>query len=178
VSHDVIAVFTVKPTERLLAEGGSAAWVLDPNNARQCRYLICVRNADEKALDAGDKMGPEPHGAAFLVGRISSVDKVGHFRGRDRYRIAFDAFAEISKPDFRQAHEAWRNPVRYMSKDQVAALGIELGKLQFRPVPVREEDVAEQDEGDVQPLTVLQAKRGLARLLGVETDAVEITIRV
>jgi hypothetical protein len=63
--------------------------------------------------------------------------------------------------------------------------GIDLNALAFTPVGqsalAREQQSAEQalsdDEREMRPLTLVQAKRGLAATFGVNPEAVEITIR-
>ena len=65
---NAIVTFTARALEEILATGGSKAWVLDRNHARQQEYLVCTRNAHGERAK-----GSEPHGSAFLVGRISDI---------------------------------------------------------------------------------------------------------
>ena len=101
---DTIVVFTAKTVENLLAQGGSGSWILDRNNARRCRYIVCTRNAHPK--EGHEDLGPEPHGSAFLIARIADVVE----DGPDRWRVTFAEYARLDKP---AVWQGLRNPVRY-----------------------------------------------------------------
>ena len=68
VPHSAIAVFTGNSRDEILAVGGSVSWVVAEKQARRREFLVCIRNARE--VDFHDH---EPHGTAFLVGRISGL---------------------------------------------------------------------------------------------------------
>src|SRR6266478_5226214 len=70
--HSAIAVFTANSRDEILAVGGSAAWVVAEKQARRREFLVCIRNARD--VDFPDH---EPHGTAFLVGRISGLKPYG-----------------------------------------------------------------------------------------------------
>ena len=176
---DSIVLFTAKSRERILREGGTSSWRLDPGKARRCAYAICVRNAHSSWGD-----GLEPHHTAFLVGKVAGVAPTeptpeNSESPQNRYLIEFSEYAEISVP------EAWprgyRNPVRYSS---LAELGISASSLDWKamPEPIEAptlegpEDPAPTAKNDG-PLTIAEAKRGLALTFGVPPEAVEITIR-
>jgi hypothetical protein len=106
-------VFTARRPERVVSEGGSQAWVLNPARAKLCKWLVCKQN--RRNPDAS-----EPHDAAFLVGNITGIEPSSEEGAEDRWIIRISEAAWINKP------EIWkhrRNPVRYMS---LAELGIEL----------------------------------------------------
>ena len=42
--EDTIVVFTARSPERIVREGGSKAWVLNPVRAKQCTWLVCTQN--------------------------------------------------------------------------------------------------------------------------------------
>jgi hypothetical protein len=75
MSEKTMVVFTYRPRGMILNERGSQAWSLKPANARRCTYIVCTRNryfADaEPEVQAA---APEKHGAAFLLGKITSVE--------------------------------------------------------------------------------------------------------
>jgi hypothetical protein len=172
-NEDTIVVFTARSPERLVGEGGSQGWVLNPARAKQCKWLVCTQNRHNPNHEFFD--ATEPHGSAFLLGKIGAVvpseedDESEH-----RWKIAISEFARIDRPG------VWtgdRNPVRYTS---LAELGISLEGLEFQPVPAPTE--ARTPSGSPshpgQPgLTIVQAKNGLAATFGVKPEAVEITIR-
>jgi hypothetical protein len=165
-----IAVFTGKSVERMLEEGGTSAWVLNPARAEEYDYVVCTRNVDWRE-------GDEAHGSAFLVGKVSGVEKLPD--ERNRYLIRFGEYALTDLPNVWQG---WRNPVRYSTLEE---LGIDLAKLEFRPMPqptASTRTAAEAPEkGDgaaVGPSTIIdQAKAGIAAALGLKPSQIEITIR-
>jgi hypothetical protein len=164
---DAIIVFTFKSVERILGQGGTASWRLDRNHARQCPYAVCTRNARSR-----DTEGPEPHHTAFLVGKVKDVvpDRNG------RFLIQFSKYARVNVPD---SWHGGRNPVSYGTLDE---LGIDPSVLSWESMPnaahqptPSEPTCAERTP--VGPLTMAEAKQGLAQTFGVPPEAIEITIR-
>ncbi|MBF0333789.1 MAG: hypothetical protein HQL40_09100 [Alphaproteobacteria bacterium] len=182
MSYSAIIVFTGRSIERMCQEGGSQAWSLDSRRARTAEYVVCVQNRH-----GDDRGGQEPHGTAFMVAPIHDVVPSPEWPGR--WMLAFREFAEIH---IRNAWGGWRNPVRYASLDQ---LGIDPRELKLRPVGElltqrSGKDLgSDSDEksllasepvvsaGAIRPLTIAEAKRGLAVAFGVSEDKIEITIR-
>jgi hypothetical protein len=168
-----IVVFSGKSLEHLIKDGGCQSWVLDRNNARRREYLVCCRSGVDWVE------GPEPQGSAFVVGRISDVVPSPEYPGR--WLIKLSTFAQVSIPG---VWKGWRNPVRYTDLE---TLGIDPNELTFEPMPEPvnvgqpinvEGPVKSPDENPAHgPLTISEAKRGLALTFGVPEDAIEITIR-
>lgn len=164
--NNVVIVFTAKSVERILAEGGTSSWRLDRNNARQCEYAVCTRNANADWVE-----GSEEHHAAFLVGKVKDV--ITSPDNADRYLILFSEYAVVNVP------EVWtgdRNPVRYA--ETLEGLGIKLQSLQWEKMPEK----ATKKKAVPQPaaggsLTIAEAKKGLALTFGVAPESIEITIR-
>jgi hypothetical protein len=170
-ADEVIVVFTAKSIETLVREGGSAAWRLDRNRARQCVYVVCARNANADWVE-----GPEAHHAAFLVGKVKDVIPATSTNPEDdRYLIQFSQFARVNIPDVWKGD---RNPVRYSSLDD---LGIDPSSLDWEQMPALPErpTAAAQPipQSATAPLTMAEAKKGLALTFGVTPEAIEITIR-
>ncbi len=169
---NAVVTFTAKSKSEIIAVGGSQAWTLHKARARQQDYLVCARNAHH-----ADCEGDEPHGSAFLVGRISEVVPATHTSDAGRWLIGISEYAEV---DIRDVWRGLRNPVRYTTMKE---LGIDPSLLSFKPVPSKTPSKAKvSPQGNtptegVAPLTIAQAKRGLAAAFGVAEDAVEITIR-
>jgi hypothetical protein len=170
-TKSAIVTFTGKSKEHILRLGGSASWKLSRARALKCEYVVCCRSAIEWVE------GPEPHGSAFLVGRISDV--VRSPENPKRWLIKISQYASVDVPE---VWKGWRNPVRYTDLD---ALGIDPATLKFTPVSaaMRTEHSAnmpplsapaEQDEWQ---LNIPAARAGLARTFGVPESAVEIIIR-
>jgi hypothetical protein len=161
--HAAIAVFTGKTLETLLAQGGSGPWVGAEERVKQQQYLVCVRKA---------KRGTDDHGAAFLIGKIAEVQKHGFDRrGQQRWFFQISDFATLTHP----GKWDWRNPVRYST---VEDLGIELKKLKFKPAPpATVSPPMVESAPSVKPLTIAEAKAGLAAKFGVSPDAIDIHIK-
>lgn len=189
--NKVLVVFTAKTIRRLLKEGGTSRWRLDPRHARHCQFAVCTRNANAPPFDDG--AGPEEHRSAFLVGKVKSVvDDEG------RYLVRFSEYALVDVPDVWKGD---RNPVKYAASLQ--ALGIEESKLTWEQMPVNSCNLFDPEPEAVDPsesegeepsqritsrgtadpvdvpvgLTLAEAKRGLALTFGVAPEAIEITIR-
>jgi hypothetical protein len=173
-----IVVFTAKSIERLLREGGTSSWRLDRNNARQCTFAVCTRNANADWVE-----GAEAHHAAFLVGRVKDVitpieDQAlregNKLRPKDgRFLVQFSEFARVDIPDVWKGD---RNPVKYSTME---TLGIDPSTLNWETMPDLPEPVLapNSSQSDSTPLTIAEAKRGLAMTFGVNPDAIEIVIR-
>ncbi|RYZ17539.1 MAG: hypothetical protein EOO70_01625 [Myxococcaceae bacterium] len=170
MSNRAVFVFTERTHKQILEEGGSQAWVLNHDRARQYEYLVCAQNTHQWGSEA------KRHGEAFLVGRIS--DLVPAPDAQERWLIRISEYAKIKIPN---AWQGLRNPVRYTTLEH---LGIDLATLTFEPVPTVSGKSAEQlahlpakPTGVVRSLTIAEAKQGLAAQFGCNVDAIEIIIR-
>ncbi len=182
MSKEVAVVFTARRLERILAEGGTSAWRLDPNRTRRCEFVVCTRNA-RSHFDQGDwGEGPEDHHAAFVVGKIqkvvpSTAPPENNESSKNRYLIEFTEFARVNIPNVWNGD---RNPVKYMSFEQ---LGIDFSKLNWEAMPEPDDTPApvvkplQVSRLAVGPLTMAEAKNGLALTFNVPPEAIEITIR-
>lgn len=166
MTDEVIMVFTAKSLETCLKVGGTQSWVVDRAHARRCKYAVLCRNA---FTDWGD--GREPHGTAFMIGRVSDV--VTSTEKEGRWLVKFDEYARLDLPDF---WKGMRNPVRYTTLEE---LSLSLDNVRFEAMP---EIVAEEPEAAPEPprfsggLTMADAKKGLAITFGVKPEAIEIII--
>jgi len=157
MADNVISVLTYKSVETILKTGGTQSWALERNRARNCKYAVVCRNARTREAE-----GPEPHGTAFMVGKIKDVVPSTETEGR--WLILFSEYAFVDWPDEWEG----RNPVAYWTTDDYK--GRNFDALEFHPMP------ALCAPGD-QPMTIADAKRTLSRSLGVSADAIEIVIR-
>jgi hypothetical protein len=132
MSTQVLVLFTSKLVSTIFNEGGTQAWDLDRAHARRCVYAVLCRHTRGRNAPPKDQV-PEPHGSAFLVGRISDVVRATRVhpeaKRKDRWKILFDQYAEISVPN---VWKGWHNPVRYRALDD---LGIDIERLDFKPMP-------------------------------------------
>jgi hypothetical protein len=162
-----ILVFTYKSIETILAEGGTSGWVLDAKRAARFQYVICTRNRHDEHNE-----GEEPHGSAFLLGRIRDVVPAPE-RAENRMLIRFSEFARINIPD---VWKGWRNPVRYTNLEE---LDINWDDEDWEPMP--QVEAPARQGGPFRALggglSIAAAKKGLAAFYGVTEDAIEILIR-
>ncbi len=176
--NKAIAVLTFKGKEQILSVGGTSSWALNRAHAQKYDFAVCTRNANTRSAE-----GPEPHGSAFLIGRISNV--VTSPENPDRWLLQFSEYAEVAIPN--TWGNGWRNPVRYTTLED---LGIDFKSLVFKPMPepTPPSDTADEPSPVVieamaaeaalpMKLTILEAKEGLSAMFGVPVDAIEITIR-
>jgi hypothetical protein len=168
--EDAVVVFTARSPERLVREGGSQAWVLNPSRAKRCDWLVCTQNRHNPDYDFSD--ATEPHGSGFLLGKISSVRPSAEDHEGGRWIIEISEFARIDYPNL---WDHGRNPVRYSSLEE---LGITLEGIDLKPVTQPNRGVEEASaQAAPSGLTIPEAKKALAATLGVRPEAIEITIR-
>jgi hypothetical protein len=169
-TEDTILVFTARSPKRILAEGGSQAWVLNPVRAKQCAWLVCTQNRHNPDHEFSD--ATEPHGTGFLIGRISAVRKSPEDDADDRWMIEIDSYAFIDMPGL---WDQGRNPVRYTSLER---LGIDRDMIELQPMPVSSMPTPAAKPAGAAPSEVMaEAKRTIAAAFGVKPEAIEITIR-
>lgn len=176
-NEDTVIVFTARSPQRILREGGSQAWVLNPVRAKACQWLVCTQNQHHPDHTFSD--ATEFHGSAFLVGKIAGVIPSPEGDRRDeRWLIQISEYALIKKLHIWQR---WRNPVRYSSLND---LGIHPADLDFQKMPLSEPMTLPTDEAHPvtqqwppRTLTIPEAKVALAATFGVTPEAVEIVIR-
>ncbi|MGI8839214.1 MAG: hypothetical protein ACR2F8_00255 [Caulobacteraceae bacterium] len=87
-------------------------------------------------------------------------------------------FSEYAVANVRDVWKGDHNPVRYRTLDE---LGFDPADLAWKPMPLppKKEEVAflARASTTVRPLTINEAKKGLALAFGVQPEAVEVTIR-
>lgn len=162
-TENAIVVFTAQGPATILAVGGSGVWKLDPVRARKCTYVVCTQNAHNAEAYAD---ATEPHGSAFLVGKISRIAPDG-----DRWRIDFSEYALVNQPEVWGGH---RNPVHYTDLDTI---GVQLDGVDWLPASQTEVVASASEVAAPQALTIQEAKAGLAQTYGVDAGAIEIVIR-
>lgn len=167
-----LSVLTARGVNRLLSEGGTQAWRLKPENVRKVGFCVCVQNQRNGHWGGAD----QPHHHAFLVGKIAEV--VPSPEGRDdRYLVLFSEYALIDYPN---AWPGLRNPVRYANLEDFGIAHPDM--LDWQPMPIGLVDMSlaepkDEEEGGFGPLTIPEAKAGLALGLGVPESAIEISVR-
>jgi hypothetical protein len=169
MADTVVAVFSGKDYEEdMRGEGGSGHWLASSERVKEADFLLVVRNRRETWAKKDHE-----HGTAFLVGR-GLGSKQSPYSGR--IVITFKEYALIEVPDaWSKCTAGQRYPVAYLNRNNVESnLGIKFDQLEWLPYEGAEvEGEIEEDP----PLTIAQAKRGLAKTFGVEEKAIEIIIR-
>ena len=169
-----ITVLTARGLTEILNTGGSQAWRLDASHAAKHEYLVCVQNSRK---DWGSQEAKHHH--AFMIGRISGVSRAPE--NPKRWIININSYAEIDIPG---QWDGNRNPVSYRNLKDI---GIEADKLEFKALPKLTptnsivdqagDEYEEEEENVVKPLTLQEAKAGLALYFGVNEENIQITIR-
>lgn len=171
MSHPCLVVLTARGPQRLLEEHGTQAWRLKPENARRLAYCVCVQNRHNGHWGGAD----QEHHHAFMIGKISDV--VPSPEGRPgRYLVVFSEYTRI---DSANAWPGLRNPVRYGTLEEFGVADPDA--LTWHPMPPpktwQSGEARDEDGEGFGPLTIAEAKAGLALGLGVPESAIEITVR-
>lgn len=169
-----IVVFTNRGVGRLLEEGGSQRWKLDPERVRKLTYILCVQNRND-----GEWGRPTARqGEGFLVGKISTVEPSNEDGTEGRYIIKFEEYAEVSVPDLWEKLGGLRNPVHYVNDLETY---VDVEKLEWKSVNSRTDGepprAASLPSTGVQSLDMAEAKKALAAFYNVPVTSIEITIR-
>jgi hypothetical protein len=169
-SLDAVIVLTAARRDEIVARRGSGDWVLNPDKASRCRYLICCRKSrwDNRAEAVAARAG-------FLIGTIKALTRAAtppNARQQHRYHIEISDFAAINIPDLWNLD--WRNPVAYGS---LAALGIRPQDLALTPINADPASASTPPATATGRMTIAEAKRALAESFGVRPEDIEINIR-
>jgi len=166
--ENAILVFTARGLSTLLKEGGSQAWVLNPKRARKCAYLVCTQNEHKKEAWCSPEA---PHGSAFLVGKIKSIEVSPESDDKQKWLIRILEYATLQKPS---VWDGGRNPVRYVS---LSDIGIDPSELEFKPMPDISQSTPAATVHSTQAISIEEAKKALAAFYKIGQENIEITIR-
>jgi hypothetical protein len=167
-SQLMVVVSTTEIVDLILTQEGIGNWVLSPDKANKCKYVVCCRKEHWRNRKEGI-----PARSAFLVGVISeliSAPGSENSRGQSRFFLGISSYALVN---LKGVWKEGRNPVTYATP---AELGIDVRALRFKPLTGKKDELPGK-----RPLTVsqaiAQAKKLLAESLNVSVDDIEITIR-
>lgn len=191
---ECVVVYTCRGKGRILSEGGSQAWRIDMSKASKHRYLVCVQNRNQTWGQASAE-----HQTAFLIGKICSVEKSMEADASDRAIIKISEYADLNVPN---SWDGNRNPVAYTKLSHFGIHSVEdfenlnwcrLGtrftlnfgeqEPEMTRMPGDDYEAAMLDElpspisATSIPLSIDEAKLGLALKFGVRVDQIDITIR-
>ncbi len=192
-----IVVFTHKSMDFLTKLNGTCSWVLNPNRAKHCKYVVITRNALHDLADE-DYL----HGMGVFIGKVSSIKPSLNEIDSDRYMIEFDEYAPLEDQE-----DLWsiicqgnnRMPIRYISTHNLMReLEIKsFESLNWKPVPSRDleyinaqfevENDNHYPSGSANKIkksnnislvdAISKAKQELSNDLGILEDNIEIIIK-
>jgi hypothetical protein len=163
---NTVIVFTSKPLKTMIIEGGSGYWSANKKRIEKCEYIIATKSNTLRGRFPSDIEISK--GSAFLIGKISSIVE----KENKRLLIQFSEYSEI---DINDSWTGNRNPVAYtdielFSKEN----GLDISKLEWTKFPFNEV----KPEENIKPLMIDEAKKGIAKTLGIEASCIEIQIKV
>jgi hypothetical protein len=163
---NIVMVFTSKPLETMINEGGSGYWSANRKRLEKCTYLIATKSNTLREHFPSDTNIKKR--SAFLVGKISNISDSPK---KNRLIIQFSEFAEINIPNVWTGN---RNPVAYTDTESFQQEHeLNFSEIQWSDFPVK--DITPLI--DFTALTVDEAKGGLAKTLGVDPSCIEISIK-
>lgn len=169
---NVVMVFTSKPLETMIQEGGSGYWSANRKRLEKCEYLIATKSNTLREHFPSNK--DIKQGSAFLVGKVTNITDSP---AGDRLVIQLSEYAEINQPNVWTGN---RNPVAYTTtKALTETHGLDFSSLEWQEFPVSADVLTTNHEAvsEVKGLTIEEAKTGLAKTLGISADCIEITIK-
>jgi hypothetical protein len=150
--ENALLVFTARSPERIIREGGSQRWVLNPARAKLCTWLVCTQNRHNPDHEFSD--ATEAHGSGFLLCRISGVRISTEADPKEKWLILISEFARINYPNL---WDHGRNPIRYTSLE---TLRIDPNGIEFQAMPNISEHLprSEPRPSTSQPATAMREK--------------------
>jgi hypothetical protein len=164
----MVVVSIIETAETILGQAGIGDFVLSPDKANKCSYVVCSRKEDWSNRKEGI-----PARTAFLVGIISElkiIPESENSRGQARFFIGISSYARVN---IKGAWKKGRNPVTYAMSDE---LGIDIKALRFKSLAGKTDKLSRNKSITVSQ-AIANAKKLLAESLDVGVDDIEITIR-
>lgn len=166
LNMNVVMVFTSKPLETMIDEGGSGYWSASKKRLEKCSYLIATKSNTLREHFPSDTNIKQ--GSAFIVGKITNI---GNSPKGDRLVIQISEFAEINIPNVWTGN---RNPVAYTNTESLKSdHGLDFADLEWSDFPINEITPIV----NVKALTIDEAKEGIAKTLGIDPSCIEILIK-
>lgn len=168
--ENTVNLFTGSTVESMIKRGGSGDWYLAPARATSCVYAVCYWNSNGSNLLEKPHGMPSAegqiHGNAFFVGKIANVEPSPIPEYKGRYVLRFSHYARLREHGM-PSWGGYTNPVRYGS---LSDLGLSTDDLQWAEMPEANFQVP------VRPLSIEEAKAGLAASLGISASNIRIQI--
>lgn len=164
MAKNIALTFTCRGRNRILRDGGSGDWTINPGRAiDNVEYVVCCQNLNPKRSGNDWGKATHKHGEGFLVGRVKDVSQVDTAPGeKKRYRFVFSKYAEI---DVEGMWGKQRFPVQYLHEKD---LPFDIQSLDFKPVP--------HFEPENRTFSLVEAKTAIALHHGIEANQVKIVL--
>ena len=165
---DAIMILSRDEPQHVIAANGSGSWKINiAKRAEAVRWLILANKVDGKRR-------------LTLLGKVVGfeLDKGGDNPGR--YAVKIDAFCDLSGHG-KSFDGKSSNPVQFVDAEQVLEFNPE--SCELLPVPKQslrqsyERPGAMASRTPPKPLSITEAKAGLAATFGIEPEQVEIIIK-
>jgi len=164
-----IVCMTGKDKKTMVKEGGVAYWKASGSSLDECKsgYVIAIRNRRSNWCN-----GPEKHREPFLIGKYSGYEVEPESK---RKIIKISHYAVLNKID----PIMWKgaSPIHYLKQGSIESLGIKTDELTWIKWEDKN-DTKNTDTAEDLPLSLEQAKIGLALTYGVEPKDIKITIEL
>ena len=150
--ENTIITYTRNQLQEIKAKGCDYSWILNKQRAEKCKYLVCCHSEGAKRRNA------------FLVALINRIRQTDDdAKGNARWAIDISEYASIDIPS---VWKGWQNPVHYTSLEEI---GIKLSTIKFEQL--------QESVNSISPLTIEQARQGLAKFFAVDPEQIEILIK-
>lgn len=163
---EAVIIFTSKPLETMISEGGAGYWSANKKRLEKCSFLIATKSDTLRQHFPSDINIEQ--GSAFIVGKISNIATSPDGK---RYVIQFSQYAEINIPNVWTGN---RNPVAYIDIETLKEEHeLDFENLDWKNFPIHEI----KPVNNVKALTIDEAKEGIAKKLGIDSSCIEISIK-
>ncbi len=168
--EDIILIRTVKSISTIINEGGLNSLYANKDKLKICKYLIATNSEHipQKSTNNEDIN----RGSAFFIGKISDVRSSSDGR---RLNLKFSQYAEVNIENVWKFKDN-RNPITYTSKTKFTnTFEVRFKNLEWINFP--ENKSVNQIYNEIKPLTINEAKEGIAKTLAILPSCIEIIIK-
>ena len=163
MSNNAVIVCSFDLKETFFDQGGCGYWRAKKSRIENRKYLFVTRNRRRPEDGVAAKTG-------FLIGEISSCDQIKN----GRLIIRLSRYADISIPNLWTSSS--QNPVAYADMSELKEkYGFDVNSLDWKEFPTK--SASEIEKESIRPITIKEAKEGIAKLMDISVDQIEILIK-